>query len=270
MTEVTASPITMKCKVCGGDIVNDYLTGKCVCAHCGNKWAIQDMIPGFSKYSHIIENITRANNILENGNNNKATVNEAKIAFMSAISECSRYNDAVTSELVTICKNGRSRADMMLVYIKGKDYYDKKSYRSAVKEFSKIPGYKDSDELIGQCKAGIERNRKKMIPVDILFSFILPLILCIILKEKAGLPMGAVIPIFFVCSAGLGYVLYRGGVPSVIIMVISVLCAVPLIIYLFLAYVFHINVVTAAIIAIVAPIAVIVVLVVLGIRSDKD
>jgi hypothetical protein len=53
----------------------------------------------------------------------------------------------------------------------------------------------------------------------------------------------------------LGYVLYRGGVISVIIKIVSFLAATPLIIFSILAYALHVPTVIAVIIAIVGPIA---------------
>ncbi|MBP5655421.1 MAG: hypothetical protein J6X33_07885 [Clostridiales bacterium] len=248
-----AAPITLKCKICGGDIFNDYLAGASVCAHCGNRWSIEDLIPDYSKYSRIITGINKARDTLNTASTVAAT-NEANLMYRTAISECGKINDAVSADLLKICNEGREEAGRLASYIRGKDNMRRASYDSAVDEFKKIPGYKDSDSLIEQCKAKIIEERRKGIPWAVVFSLILPAILAIFLKEKLGMPLGAVIPIFLVCSAGLGYVLYRGGIPSIIIKIISFLCAAPLILFMILAYVFHIGVVPSAIIAVGIPI----------------
>ena len=56
-------------------------------------------------------------------------------------------------------------------------------------------------------------------------------------------------------SAGLGYVLYRGGVASVIIKILSFLVAGPIITFSILAYAFHVPTWISVIAAIGAPIA---------------
>ena len=86
MPIVTATPISLKCKVCGGDIVNNYLAGTCVCANCGNKWAIADIIPDYHKYERIIGSISKADDIL-NSETKVASANEAKLLFKQAVIE---------------------------------------------------------------------------------------------------------------------------------------------------------------------------------------
>ena len=58
MAELNITPVSLKCKICGGDIVNDYLVGTSRCANCGNRWAIADLYPDYAKYQRIIANIT--------------------------------------------------------------------------------------------------------------------------------------------------------------------------------------------------------------------
>ena len=62
MSDVKATPVSLKCSVCGGDIVNNYLAGLSQCANCGNRWNIADVIPDYGKYSRIIANINKAFN----------------------------------------------------------------------------------------------------------------------------------------------------------------------------------------------------------------
>ncbi len=266
MPDVNATPISLKCKVCGGDIVNNYLSGYSVCAHCGNKWSISDLVPDYNKYSRIIAGITKANEIIES-ETKVASANEAKLLFKTAAMECTTINDAVTADIIKMCNEGLIKADQYAAYIKGKTFYDKKSYHSAMNELKKIPGYRDADELVAKCDMEIRIERKKQLPWTIIFSLILPAILCLALYEFAGLTLWLAIPIALACSAGLGYVLYRGGVWSVVIKIISFLCAVPLILFAILRYGMHMESTPSLIIAIGAPIAFFVVIAILTERK---
>ena len=149
------------------------------------------------------------------------------------------------------------RAEKLKSYIKGKGFYDKKSYHDAIKELEKVRGFMDTDEMIDQCKVRFEIERKRQIPISIIMGMILPAILVIFLKEKLGLPLWADIPIFLAGTAGLGFVFYKGGVPATILKVVSFLCAVPLIIFMILAYDFGVDIVPAVCISVGAPIALI-------------
>ena len=122
MPDVNATPISLKCKVCGGDIVNNYLGGTCVCANCGNKWAIADVIPNYDKYTRIIASIAKANEIIES-ETKVASANEAKLLFKTAVMECSKLNDAVSADLIRICNDGLARSEKYAIYIKGKNFY---------------------------------------------------------------------------------------------------------------------------------------------------
>ncbi|MCR4671544.1 MAG: hypothetical protein K5643_10175 [Saccharofermentans sp.] len=253
MPDTVVAPISLRCKVCGGDIVNDYLAGVCTCANCGNKWSIEDLIPDYAQYSRILSSFNKASDTLS-GATTVAATNEAKLLYKVAASECGKINDAVSADLLKLCNEGQAKAADLGIYIKGKDLYNKASYEAAIRELSTLPGYKDSDEIIRQCRAKLDEERIKGIPWAVIFSLVVPAILAIILKEKAGLPIFVVIPIFLAFSAGLGYVLYRGGVASIIIKVISFLCATPLLIFIVLAYFFHLGTVPSVIIAIALPI----------------
>ena len=256
MPDVNATPVSLKCKICGGDIVNDYLAGSCVCAHCGNKWSLEDLIPDYSKYSNIISKIKRANDFLDIDANVAAT-EQARLLYQGAASECEKFTGAVATELLQSCKDGMVRAEKLKSYIKGRGFYEKKSYHDAMKELKKVSDFMDSGEMIEQCKVEIAAERKRQIPLAVIMGMILPAILAIFLKEKLGLPLAADIPIFLVTSAGLGYVFYRGGIPATILKVVSFMCAVPLIIFLILAYGFHVDIVPAVCISVGAPIALI-------------
>ena len=118
MPDVNATPISLKCKVCGGDIVNNYLGGTCVCANCGNKWAIADVITNYEKYSRIIASIAKANEIVES-DTKVASANEARLLYKTAIMECSKMNDSVSADLIRLCNEGQKKAEQYAIYIKG-------------------------------------------------------------------------------------------------------------------------------------------------------
>ena len=103
MPIVTAKPISLKCKVCGGDIVNNYLAGTSYCANCGNRWSIADLYPDYAKYQRIIANITKANDIVES-ENKAASANEAKLLYKTCVIECTKFNDPISSDLIRICE----------------------------------------------------------------------------------------------------------------------------------------------------------------------
>lgn len=253
MPDVVAVPLSLKCKICGGDIVNNYLDGTSVCANCGNRWNIADMIPEYSRYSGIISSIHKANDIVE-CDSKASSGNEAKLLYKQAIIECGKFNDPVSSDLIRICEEGRKKADLLTIYVKGKNYYDKKSYSSAVKELSKVKGYRDADAMVEIAKEELEKERRKQIPWAVIFSLIIPASIGLSLREFAHWPVVICILIFLAGSAGLGYLLYRGGVASIIIKIFSFLVSGPLILYCILAYIFHLSPVLSVIIAIAGPI----------------
>ena len=269
MTDVNAAPITMKCKICGGDIRNDYLAGSCACANCGNRWAITDLIPDYSKYERIIGSIAKANEII----NNEAKVassNEAKLLFKQAKMECAKFNDAVSSDLVRICNEGQAKADQLAIYYKGKTFFEKKSYKSALSELNKVKDYRDADEMIARCNVELEAERRRGIPWAVIFSLFIPASIGIALREFAHWPVVICILLFLAGSAGLGYVLYRGGVWSIVIKIISFLCATPLILFCVLAYGLHLSAGLSAVIAIIGPIILFVLFALLTEKKDKN
>lgn len=268
MPDVNATPITLKCKICGGDIINNYLAGTSSCANCGNRWSVTDVIPDFDKYSRIIGNIAKANDILTN-EAKVASANEAKLLFKQAVLECSKFNDAVSSDLVKVCNEGQAKADQLAVYYKGKTFYDKRSYKSAKKELSKVRGYRDADDMIARCDMEIEAERRRGIPWAVVFSLIIPASLGISLREFAHWPIVVCILLFLAGSAGLGYVLYRGGVPSIIIKIVSFLCAMPLIIFCILVYGLHMGPGISIVLAIIGPIMLFILFAVLTEKIDK-
>ena len=259
MPEITSTPVSLKCKVCGGDLRNDYLAGACVCAHCGNKWALEDLVPDYGRYKHALEKINQAKDLL----NSKADITsseQAKLLYKGALLECSKFTDVIGSDLAKVCQEGLDKAEKTRHYAMGKTHFDKKNYRRALSEFEKIPGFRDVDELVEQAKVGAIAERKKTIPLAILVGMVIPAVLAILLKEKAGLPLAVVLPVFFVLTAGISYAVYLQGTLATVIIVLSILSAVPLILFMILAYGFHMDTGAAAVTSVVAPIAVIILL----------
>ena len=254
MPDVNVTPVSLKCKICGGDILYDYLAGTAYCANCGNRWAIADLVPDYAKYQRIIANIAKANDILES-DSKVASANEAKLLFKTSVIECTKFNDPVASDLIRICEEGQKKADLVSVYLKGKNYYEKQSYSSALSTLSKVKGFRDADAIIEICKEEIEKKRRKDIPWDVVFSMPLPAAVALFFREVCHWPWAVCILLFLIGSAGLGYVLYKGGVIEIIIKILSFLVAAPVIIFAVLVYAFKVPVVVAVIVAIFAPIA---------------
>ena len=254
MAEININPVSLKCKVCGGDIVNNYLAGTSYCANCGNRWSIADLYPDYAKYLRIIANITKANDIVES-ENKAASATEAKLLYKTSIIECTKFNDPISSDLVRICEEGQKKAELLAVYAKGKGYFDKGSYNSALSTLSKVKGFRNADAMIEICKEEIAKKRKRDIPWDVVFSLPLPAAVGLFFREVCHWPWVICILLFLLGSAGLGYVLYRGGVIEIIIKILSFFAAGPIIIFSIMAYAFHVPTWISVITAIGAPIA---------------
>ena len=145
---VSSDKVSFKCKICGGDLIYDCSEVSCRCANCGNKWAIAELYP---KYSRVIATINKAGWIL-NSKSSPSAADEARLLFTQAISECGKYNDIVSTELVKFCQEGISNAQQLETYCRGKYFFDNKSYKSALNELQKVPGFRDADDMIRRCK----------------------------------------------------------------------------------------------------------------------
>ena len=256
MADISSQPATLKCNICGGEIRKDFLTGTAVCAHCGNKWSLSDVVPEYLKYASAIEKIKKAQELL-NGKPDVSNVAQAKLLFQNASTEC-LHTDATSSELLAICKSGQKECEDLRIYATAMGFYDRKSYRQALDEFKKIPGVRDSAAKIEECKVLAEKEKKKLIPLAVIVALIIPTVLGILMKEKLDIPLYVIIPACLVLVAGLTYAVYRGGTLATVVMVLSFICAVPLLIFIVLAYGLHMETGPAASIAIGAPIAFIV------------
>ena len=96
---------------------------------------------------------------------------------------------------------------------------------------------------------------------------IIPAIVSLFLKERFGMPVGLTIPVFLLGAAGLGYAVYLDGVLSIVVEIASFLLLVPLLLFLVLAYVFHVSTGPAAGIAVGVPLGIVIIMAVLAERE---
>ena len=268
MSEISEiKPITLKCKICGGSLVNDYLKGVCACENCGNRWSLSDVIPNFKDYSGIIDKINRAEDLLSE-KEDSAKAGQALIAFKSAKAQALKLNDAYASDLALICDKGVEEAKTVKAYAEGVTYLDKKNYRKALSEFEKTKGYKDTEILMERCREGAAIQKKKRIPYAVIVGMIIPAIAGIFLHEKLGVHIGICIPVFILGTALFGFLIWLEGVFSIITEILSFLLSVPLLIYSILAYGFHMEPGTAVKIALGVPVAIVAVIAVLAERKN--
>lgn len=239
MPELNATPVTFKCKICGGDIVNNFLVGSCVCAHCGNKWNLEDMIPDYSQYSNIISNINEANEAVSN-NPSVVSLERAKSLLKFAAEESEEIEGVIASDLARMSRDEIEKIDRMQSYMKGMSFFEKQNYQDALGEFEKIPGYKNSDELREQCKVKVEKQNKTNRFMEVFLGMLFPAMLCIVLRIAAGVSFAILIPVFLGLSAVLGFLIYRGGLPGSIVKLASVLSIGPFLIFLIIRYDIHI------------------------------
>ena len=267
MSEQNIKPVSMKCKICGGDLANDYMLGACVCENCGNRWSLADIIPNYKDYSRIIEKINKAKEMLADGADT-SQAGQALILYKSAEADCLRFSDSIASDLLKLCNAGQEEAKKAKTYASGKSYLEKENYIRALSEFNKVKGYKDTDLLIPQCEEGVKVQRRKRIPYAVIVGMIIPAILGFFLHEKAGLNIPLCILVFLAGSALLSFVIYLEGVLSIIVEILSFLLSVPLLLYMILAYGFHMAPGAAVKLAIGIPVAVVAVIAVLAERKQ--
>ncbi len=257
---------SLRCKICGGDLANDYLIGACVCENCGNRWSIAELVPNYKDYSFVVEKLNRANELLAD-DEDAVQAGQALLLYKSAAMECVKHSDEIASELMRLSKEGQARAEQMKHYALGKAHFEKQAYRKALSEFEKVRGVKDADEMIAKCQEGVAAARKKRIPYAVFIGMIIPAIVSLFLKERFGMPVGLTIPVFLLGAAGLGYAVYLDGVLSIVVEIASFLLLVPLLLFLVLAYVFHVSTGPAAGIAVGVPLGIVIVMAVLAERE---
>ena len=136
MSEASVKPVSMKCKICGGDLANDYMLGACVCENCGNRWSLADLIPNYKDYSRIIEKLNKAKELLADGAD-EAQSGQALILYKSAEADCLKFTDAIASDLLKLCNKGQEDARTAKIYASGKSYLEKENFRKAFSEFEK-------------------------------------------------------------------------------------------------------------------------------------
>ena len=266
MAEFDAKPVSMRCKICGGNLANDYFAGACRCENCGNKWNLSDLVPNYKDYQKIIEKLNRAAEMLDNADD-PAKAGQAFLMYKSTAAACMDHTDTVGADLMRLCKEGQDKAVLVKHYTTGKSYLEKDNCRKALAELEKVKGFRDADILAEQCREKAAIEKKKRIPYAVIIGMIIPAVACILLKEKAGLPIAACIPIFLILSAGFGFVVYLENAWSVIVEILAFLSAVPLILFVILAYGFHMSVVMSAWIAIGVPVGLLVLFAVLAERK---
>ncbi len=257
---------SLKCKICGGDIANDYLIGACICENCGNRWSMAELVPNYKDYSFVVEKLNRANELLAD-KEDAVQAGQAILLYKSAAMECVKHSDEIASDLMRLSKEGQARAERAKHYATAKAHFEKEAFRKALSEFEKVKGMKDADEKIEQCLAEIAAARKRRIPYAIVVGMIIPAIACLFLKEKLEVPVGLTIPAFLAGTAGLGYAVYLDGTLSVIVEIASFLLLVPLLLFLVLAYGFHVSTGLAAAIAVGVPLGIVILLAVLAERE---
>ena len=191
MAEFDAKPVSMRCKICGGNLANDYFAGACRCENCGNKWNLSDLVPNYKDYQKIIEKLNRAAEMLDNADD-PAKAGQAFLMYKSTAAACMDHTDAVGADLMRLCKEGQDKAVLVKHYTTGKSYLEKDNCRKALAELEKVKGFRDADILAEQCREKAAIEKKKRIPYAVIIGMIIPAVACILLKEKAGLPIAMV------------------------------------------------------------------------------
>ena len=240
MSEFNATPVTLKCKICGGDIVNDFLVGSCVCTHCGNKWNFEDLIPDYSQYSNIISNIISANEIIEN-DPDVVSLEQARSLLSFSADECDKIDGVVASDLARVSRDGIDKIDRSQGYMTGIAFFEKQNYQAALEELEKIPGFKNTEELKERCKENVEKDKKAQKMLEVFIGMMVPAMVCIVLKIVADVSIAILIPTFIVASVVLGFLIYRGGMPAAVIELASFICVAPFLIFLIVRYDLHIT-----------------------------
>jgi len=156
---IESDELPLNCRICGGDLVHNYLSGTCVCANCGTKKAISVLFPGFNKYSNIVVSINKANEILDN-KTKPASADEANLLYKQARNECLKICDTVSSELIKLCDEGQERVEKFDSYCRGKYFFENRLYKKAVVELDKARGYRDADEMLKRCRATPGKRKK--------------------------------------------------------------------------------------------------------------
>ncbi|MBR6400181.1 MAG: hypothetical protein IKS17_03015 [Firmicutes bacterium] len=249
-----------KCMICGGDLANDYLTGVCVCENCGNRWSLEDLDADYKEYIHIIEKLNKANELLAQDAPGVKQAEEAAILYKSAAAECVHRSSETAEDLMRLCKDGQSRAGQIKAYAAAVAHYEKKAYAKALAEFEKLGGVKDADKMAQKCRVELAAAGKRRIPYAVTVGMIIPAIVFFVLKERADVSIALCVLIFIAASALLGYAVWRNGVWSMIIEILSFVLLVPLLLFVVLAYVFKLSTGLAAGLAVGIPVVLVIII----------
>lgn len=239
MSELNATPVTFKCKICGGDVVNNFLLGSCVCSHCGNKWNLEDVIPDYIQYSNIISDINEAYEAVSN-NPTVVSLERAKSLLDFAADESEKLDGVIASDLAKMSRDEIAKIDKLQSYMKGVAFFEKKNYQSALAEFEKVPGYKNSDEFKKQCRVYVDKQNKTNRFMEVFLGMLFPAMLCIVLKITMDVSLTVLIPLFLGLSVVLGLLIYLGGLTGSIVKLVSVLSTIPFLVFLIIRYDIHI------------------------------
>lgn len=254
---------TLKCNICGGDLIRDYSAGLCRCGHCGNSRPLAEAEEGYKDFAHIIEKINKADSLTEGPDVGLKQAEEAVLLYKSAAAACTsqRYSD-MSAEIRDLCKVRLEKAEKLKKYAQAKNYFDKKAFKKALNGFEQLKEYRDSDILAAACRDKLAEAQKKRIPYAAAVGPILPAILFFILIENTDMSLAACVLIFAALAAVLGYAVYLHGVFSAIIEVLSFVMLVPLLIFTVLVYLFHLSTGLSAGLSIGIPLALAIVIIV--------
>ena len=257
-----------KCRICGGDLANDYISGTCFCTHCGNKSPLAEADAHYADYEHIIKQLKSAEAADMSGKNDLKLTEQALLMYKNALTACSLSKPMPqVEEIKKLCREKADICALRRKYLAAKEHFENKAYSKAYDELKELKDYEDAEELIAKCGEEIEKERKKRIPYSIGVGLILPAILFFFLREKYDV---ALAPIFAVSliAAGLDiFVIYRGGALAALVEVLSFVLLVPLLLFALLAYVLHLPVKTAAVAAVVLPVVIAVIVVIIAERD---
>ena len=257
-----------KCRVCGGDMKNDYKAGLRYCTHCGNKLDLSKADEHYKDYENIIKQLNSAETAALSDNNDLKTVNQALLAYKNALTACSLSKPmAQVEELKLLCREEVEKYTKRSRFLAAKEHFENKAYTKAYEELKALGDYAEAAELAEKCAAEIQKERIKHLPYSIFAGLILPAILFFVLKEKTDISIAAALAAALT-AAGLNiFVIYRGGALATLLEILSYILLVPLLIFALLAYVFHLSTALSLGIAIGAPLIIVILLAVLAERE---
>ena len=99
-----------KCRICGGDLANDYIAGVCFCTHCGSRTPLAEADAHYADYEHIIKQLKSAETADLSGKNDLKLTEQALLMYKNALTACSLSKPMPqVEEIKRLC---REKADM--------------------------------------------------------------------------------------------------------------------------------------------------------------